>query len=155
MAAHLEECELCGRAIREVYVVSVENTELRVCSSCARGKKVLHREVERDDSAVQSKSVRKVKVKEEDKELVEGYGGIIRRAREGMGIPHKVLAEMISEKETYLVRVEEEKTKPSMELTRKLEKALNIKLTQPRAEERPVGGKASKGGATLGDFVGP
>lgn len=143
----MEECELCGRQMKDVYIVSIEGADLRVCTGCARGKKVIYREVEQPKN-VQRKTIRKT---DEDVELVEGYGRRVRAARDSMQIPLKVLGEMINEKEAHLLRVEEEKTRPSIELTKKLEKALNIKLTQLKEDVQRIGVRKQEG-VTLGDF---
>lgn len=71
-----------------------------------------------------------------------------------MRLPLKVLAEMLNEKETLLLRVEQQRTMPSMELAKALEKALGIKLTesgQPQADGSGYGGKGEK--VTLGDYI--
>ena len=145
----VEECELCGRRMRDAYIVSIEGADLRLCASCAKGKKVLYKEVEDKKGVGQKKTVKKA---EEDGELVEGYGRVIHAARDRMQLPLKVLAEMINEKEAHLLRVEEEKTIPSIELTKKIEKALNIKITQQRDEGPRAGTGKKPSGVTLGDF---
>ncbi|MGC8495746.1 MAG: helix-turn-helix domain-containing protein [Candidatus Micrarchaeia archaeon] len=146
----MEECELCGRKIEHAYVIDVEGVELRVCADCAAGKHVI------EEPKPQGKKVyRKVGTSsEEQKSVVEGYGSIIRNARERMKIPLKVLAEMINEKETLLLRVEEEHTLPSIELTKKLEKALNIKLAvESSDDESKQSGRVSSTEASLGEFI--
>ncbi len=70
-----------------------------------------------------------------------------------MQIPLKVLAEMINEKEAHLLRIEEEKTEPSIELTKKIEKALSIKITQERKDSNDSHGGKKPENLTLGDFV--
>ncbi len=144
----MEECELCGRKMNDVYIVSIEGSDLRVCSSCAKGKKVVYKAVEERAGVPQRKAVKKT---DEEIELVEGYGKKMHQARDQMQLPLKVLAEMLNEKEGLLLRIEEEKTRPPIELTKKIEKALNIKITQQKSDEPKVyTGKPGK--ATLGDF---
>ncbi len=135
--------------MKEVYIVSVEGADLRVCTSCAKGKKLLYKEVEEKRGAAPRRTIKKG---EEEVELVDGYGKMIHSARDRMQLPLKVLAEMINEKEAHLLRIEEEKTQPSIELTRKIEKALNIKITQQRGDEPRVGAGRKPGGITLGDY---
>ncbi len=151
----MEECELCGRQLKDVYVIDVENVEMRVCAACAKGKRVLRTEMEKPAQRRGSPGPAPMPqrpAREEDMALIEGYGGAIRNARERMKLPIKVLAEMINEKEHYLQRVEEEKTEPTMALTKKLEKALSIKLTEePHEEGRVQTRRATE--ATLGEFV--
>lgn len=146
----MEECELCGNQMGDVYVVNIEGVDLRTCIKCAKGKKVLSREERpRNDK---KKAAEKPKIAEP--EIIDNYGGAIRAARESMKIPINVLAEMINEKETLLLRVEQQRTLPTAKLAKKLEKALKIKL-----EEQPVADTAQrtsnrKEEATLSEFLG-
>ena len=59
----------------------------------------------------------------------------MRIAREHMKIPVKVLAEMISEKEGVISRVEQQKMVPPEPLRKKLEQALRIKLAEAAPSE--------------------
>ena len=151
----MEECELCGRASKDIYVVDVENVELRACASCAKGKHVIRIEGDQKPAQQKAKFSRPKPLKDEDMELVDDFAGAIRRAREGMKIPIKVLAEMLNEKEHLLLRIEENKTRPTIALTKKLEKALKIKLTQAPIEETGQfkGGGKRAAEPTIGDFI--
>ena len=151
----MEECELCGRQMSVVYVVSIEGVEFRVCASCAKGKKIVSEPNERKPNSNGSYSKRQKPESDENGPiLIDGYGAAIRNAREGLKIPLKVLAEMINEKETFLTRVEEEKTEPPMPLVKKLERALNIKLIsatdKPETKTHSIG---QQGSVTLGDYA--
>ncbi len=148
----MEECELCGGKIDSVYGINVEGVELRVCSSCARGKRIVYREDRR--SAKKEAAARQAKPRKEEFEMVDNYGLKIRKARESMRLPLKVLAELINEKESLLVRVENESTLPTEALTRKLEKTLNIKLEQQVEIDEKNARRDRKESATLGEFVG-
>ncbi len=146
----MEECEICGSKTNDVYIVNVEDVELRVCTKCAKGKKIVSKVVDRKNAP---KSVAKA-AKSEAPLLVENYGTKIHNARESMKLPLKVLAEMINEKETLLLRVEQERTLPPAELVKRLEKALGIKLTD--TAELQVERNISVGGGdkiTLGDYI--
>lgn len=149
----MEECELCGRQTKDIYVLSVENVELRACASCAKGKKVIRTELDRARTSTSAKNVRPKRISDEDLELMDDYATKIRQAREKMKLPIKVLAEMINEKEHLILRIEENKTKPDIALTKKLEKFLKIKLTEEPAEESGNYQAKRIQGATLGDFV--
>jgi putative transcription factor len=149
----VEECELCGRQTKDIYVLNVENVELRTCASCAKGKKVVRTELERQVKKPDIRSQRTRPKTDEEKELVEDYPNVVRRARERMKIPIKVLAEMLNEKEHLILRVEEGKTLPSIPLTKKLEKALKIKLTEEGTEEVKSYTAKKATEPTIGDFV--
>ncbi len=149
----MEECELCGIPTKDVYVLNVENVELRTCASCAKGKKVVRTEMEAQAQKPRPAFQRQRTVRDEDKLLVENYANAIRNAREEMKIPLKVLAEMLNEKEHLLLRIEEGKTMPTIALTKKLEKTLKIKLTEDPKEPDKKFNAGKSQGATLGDFV--
>ena len=136
---------------KSVYVVNVEDVELRVCAKCAQGKKVI---ATQSYPTSPGKKMPARRVKEEDQTLVEDYGNVIRKAREGMKLPLKVLAEMLNEKETLLARIEQQGTLPTVELTKKLEKALSIKLIEnPESQSSGSAAGSRKAGATLGEFI--
>ncbi|MEM0107127.1 MAG: multiprotein bridging factor aMBF1 [Candidatus Micrarchaeaceae archaeon] len=147
----MEECELCGRKITTVYVIEIEGTTLRVCGNCAKGNKVIKVESAEKKGAKEAKAKEAEKSKEaSESELAEDYGKRIREARERMKLPLGVLAEMMNEKESFLLRIEEQKAMPSPELAKKLEKALGIKLEENVANPSYRGGK--KENATMGEF---
>lgn len=120
-------CEICGRKNVKA-VVSVEGAKLVVCGGCARGKKVLYYLEEREPGRGAPLEPRKKA--EETEEIVEGYGKIIRKAREKMGLPVSVVAERINEMESYLERIEREAVAPTFPVARKLEKELGVKLIE-------------------------
>ncbi len=150
----MEDCELCGRQTKNIYVVEVENVELRTCASCAKGKKVIRTELEQVKQSSNNRRATPKPMKEEDKPLVDDYAKVIRDARVQMKLPIKVLAEMINEKEGLILRVEEERTMPSIELTKKLEKLLKIKLTyEPVQDTNKYNTGKKNSSVTIGDFV--
>jgi putative transcription factor len=147
----MEECELCGAPTKSVYVVNVEDVELRVCAKCAEGKKVIKTQ-SYGSNVVRKPSSRPRR--EEDQPLVENYGKVMHDARDRMQLPLKVLAEMLNEKETLLARVEQQSTLPTIELTKKLEKALSIRLIDSNSDtDTDTSSGSRKSGATLGEFV--
>lgn len=146
----MEECEICGKRSEDIYIVNVEEAELRVCTKCAKGKRIVSKVIEKK---VAPKGIARVR-KGDVEQLVENYGEVIHDARERMRIPIKVLAEMISEKETHLLHVERQKTRPSEELRKKLERALSIRLIEPaQSAEEGASGRAGGDSVTLGDFI--
>ncbi len=146
----MEECEICGKRSEDIYVVNVEEAELRVCTKCAKGKKIVSKVIERKAAPRGIATERK----NDYEQLVENYGKVIQEARERMKLPIKVLAEMLNEKETHLLHVERQTTRPSEELRKKLERALGIKLIEPpQGGEESIGGRGGGDSVTLGDFI--
>lgn len=147
----MQECELCGRGTDEVYIVSIEGAQLRVCPSCAKGKGgVLERPARQHSMA----TVRRAVSEEENEQVREGFGTAIRSRREQMKLPLKVLAEMLNEKESLLLRIEQEKTQPTTALRKKLEHALGITLLS-KEEPNPAARAPRQGSKepTLGEFA--
>jgi putative transcription factor len=68
-------------------------------------------------------------------EVVPDYAEIIRRARERLGWSHKVLAEKVRESERTIKRIEAGELVPTIDLARRLEKVLGVKLLEPVVEE--------------------
>ena len=83
---------------------------------------------------------------------MEDYADIVRKAREEMGLTRGVLARMIGEKESTIKRIEDGRLIPSINLARKLEKILKIKLLQPVGEEE-VEFTGEEAYITFGDIV--
>ncbi|MBI2076045.1 MAG: TIGR00270 family protein [Candidatus Aenigmarchaeota archaeon] len=134
------ECELCGRnAVRKAVV---EEALLNVCSDCVRyGTEV--REVE--------KPVKEKPVSLEDVSLDPSFATIIKSRRESLGFDREELAKKIGEKVSVISRVEKG-MHPTVHLTKKLEKALKIKLLGYEfREQRLVASKT--GELTLGDVA--
>jgi putative transcription factor len=146
-----KECELCGRQTDERYIATIENVELRVCTRCAKGRHVVPEPAPAGRRFSPSPAKAEAVV-----EIVEDYGNRVRTAREQMKIPVRVLAEMISEKEGVLTRVEQQTMVPPDALRKKLEHALKIRLAETTEAESATAyrapGKVEE--ATLGDFIG-
>ena len=146
----MEECEICGKPTEKLFVINLEGARVMVCERCSEGKKVLNR-IDLSKKASRLEQYKAKKLGTEADELIDGYGTAIRKARERMGLPLKVLAEKINEKESTLLRVEEQKTLPSVTLTKKIEKELGIKLTEASGNEENVNVPGRSSPITLGD----
>jgi len=123
-----ETCEICGR--RGAFaIIEVEGAKLKVCGSCAYGKKILYN---LDDAGEPTGRRERAAPKnlQETEEIIEGYGKIIKNARENLGLTRTVVAERISEREGYLEKIEREELTPTFEIAKKLEKELGITLVE-------------------------
>ncbi|MFZ5500951.1 MAG: helix-turn-helix domain-containing protein, partial [Candidatus Micrarchaeota archaeon] len=123
------------------------------CGRCMRSGKILHRFD--DEGSVEAKPPPMTVGGGE--EIIEGYGKIIRAAREKAGIPTSVVAERIKEKENYIKAIEQGRFMPTIEVARKLEKELNIKLVEKveKTVAPSVSGKAGFAPPTLADMIEP
>ena len=145
----MEACEVCGRGSEDLFLVDIEGAQMIVCRQCSKGKKVLQEFSDKKEApAVINRPVRS---RDDEYEIVEHYGRIIRNAREAVGLPSHVLAERINEKESTLVRVEKEDALPDDRLAKKLEKALGIRLLVKSETDRRHFSSSKQEGITLGD----
>jgi putative transcription factor len=129
------ECEICGKQTDILYEISVEGAQMLACERCARGEEVLR--IVNAESEEKPHKITPVEKKREsgEEEIIENYGDAIRNAREALGLPIRVLAERISEKESTLIRIEKQKTLPNEKARKKLEKELGIKLVSRSGEK--------------------
>ena len=88
-------------------------------------------------------------------ELIEGYAGKIRVAREKLALSHEDLGKKINEKASLLRHIETGKVAPNNQLANKLEHALRIQLMVPVADEKTNTQvhRAVNEEMTLGDLV--
>jgi putative transcription factor len=168
MVKSFQTCELCGRPIYgKAYKVVVEGVELTVCASCylkllkdkglakkATNKAQSKRELPRPEkNAVRLRTRRKV----ENYDIVEDYAKRIREARERLGFTRAELARRVQEREVTLGKIETGRLMPTIDLAKRLEKVLKIKLLEPvvDVEEEPeaTGRKPGKSVLTLGDIA--
>ncbi|KYK31331.1 MAG: TIGR00270 family protein [Theionarchaea archaeon] len=141
-------CEICGRPIKgrgkEIFV---ERAKLTVCKKCARyGTLVREKHEKASKRSISSFA-------HTDFDIREDYSSIVRKAREKQGLTQKDLARQINEKESVIHRVETGHMRPSRRLARKLEGALDIKLTEKMEEPEIVHRKRRSDELTIGDII--
>ncbi len=158
-------CEMCGKEVPQTREVFVGGAKLSVCPSCAKfgesagtsaskpgapvSQSVINERLERRERRMQS---RDIYAGSSTSEIVDDYGGAIRRAREAKGMSLKEFAESIQEKQGTLAKVESNNLVPDDKLVRKIEKALDIKLRE-LVQSGGVSGGGRSDSMTLGNFV--
>lgn len=143
-------CDLCGRVEENLKRVLIESVELNVCSACSKFGKVIGSV----KKLAHKEPIKKIEDKEEKIELlVEDYAGIIKKKRESMGLTQKDFASKINEKETTIHKIETGTLEPSLQLARKLEKLLGVKLVEGYSEKHEAFKQKKYEMFTLGDFI--
>lgn len=142
------QCEVCGREITgKLHRVIIEGAKMITCSECAslgsdywmpepktlqKGKSLRAREVAKPPAVIRStpptKSPTQTMDIPEDIGIVEGFGSIIKRARERLNLTPEDLGKKIGEKESVIKKIESEKIIPDVRLAMKLERALKIRI---------------------------
>ncbi len=118
-------CDICGKSPVRAQIL-LEGAKLLACGRCMRGGKVLHR-FDDEGAPIEKPSSSPV---ESSEEIVENFGKLIKNAREKASLPLAVVAERIQEKESYLQALEHERFMPTLDVARKLERELGIKLVE-------------------------
>ena len=144
------ECELCGRQ-GKVVPAMIDEVKMLVCLSCVKhGKRLYPVEPKLSPQKQEHWSygnkpkmfVPKKRPKpmfEEDvdeiPDLVDDYHKRISRARQAKGWDHADFAKKLFEKKSVVTKIESKHMKPDAQLTRKIEKLLDITLREKKEEE--------------------
>jgi putative transcription factor len=160
------QCEICGAEISgKSHHIIIDRAEMNVCDRC----KGFGKEVERrgpvtstrrgvpptnDMSMVPVRRVRRGDLFDRMKDqLVDDYADIIKKAREAKHLTDEELAAKILEKVNIIRKVERSELVPDEALIKKLERALDIKLTEGVAEPETGGRRGDSKTLTLGDLI--
>lgn len=155
------QCEICGADIKgPSSKINIDGSELTVCPRCSQyGKNVekrapTPRKISPVAPAAQRRSTRPTGKRFETigSDLVDDYDHVIREAREKKQLSHEELASRIKEKAALIKKLERGEIVPEEDVRKKLERELNIKLTERSGEDDWSGERLNKG-TTLGDIV--
>jgi len=151
-------CDLCGKVEGSLNRAVIEGVELNVCPECSRFGKVLapvkRYTPKEQHKLIQKQLIRKQEEKEEKIELlVEGYADLIKKRREAMGMTQKEFAGKLNEKESFIHKIETGILEPPLNIARKLEKLLGVKLIEEHLEKHVLAKRSKEEGFTLGDFI--
>ena len=159
-------CELCGKDAGPTRPVFIEGTKLHVCQSCMRFGEEYKAQGGRSEAPAPSASVIEERLQKREKrmqtkdvyattgsvEIIDDYGKVIREARTAAGMDIEQFAASIFEKKGIIAKVEANDLVPDEKLMRKIERALNIKLTE--VVQASVGTNRSAGTKmTLENFI--
>jgi putative transcription factor len=165
-------CEVCGRKIHEnPNRVVIEGAKMTVCHECAKHGKgtwepapQVRFEPAHPTAPGITHAPAPIQIRKKDfrarvdtsTEVVEGYGEIVRQARERLGYTTEDLGKKINEHESVLRKIELQKLAPNSLLVSKLERTLKITLMVPVEEEKTAAPALPKGAnreLTLGDLI--
>ncbi|AJF62602.1 MAG: hypothetical protein QT11_C0001G0459 [archaeon GW2011_AR20] len=119
----MPNCELCGRS--EILTKAIiESSLLNVCENCAKFGKAILVKQHAAAKPLKQKTTEIINIINPD------YPGIIKNAREKLGMKQEDLAKKIDEKLSVMHKLETGNLQPTLLLAKKLEKILNIKLIE-------------------------
>jgi putative transcription factor len=150
-------CESCGRQIQgRPFRAEVDGVEMELCLSCyTRMSSSGRARPLREKPAARPRQFGRARARVvgmEALDLVPDYAYRIQRAREERGWPPSVLASKLRISEALLRKIESGKYKPPIDLARRMESILKVKLLVPSEEPEEYGGEAPTD-ITLGDIV--
>ncbi|MBU4491376.1 MAG: TIGR00270 family protein [Euryarchaeota archaeon] len=153
------QCEICGADIKGKPIrVVVEGSVLDVCGNCARyGKPAdkwtpVSRKISPTERVIVTHKPRRDVFDKLQDEIIPDYAQAIKKAREARGLAIEALASKMMEKATLIRKIEREELIPEDTVRKKLEAALNIKLTE-RISSQDQRGSGFIRGTTLGDVA--
>ena len=138
------QCELCGKKEAE-FSALIEGVELQVCEGCARHGQVLKKPVYEER--------KQFRAEEPELVIVEDYASLIKNKRESMGLNQEDFAKKLNQRLSLMQSIESGHIKPTIEVARKLEKILGIKLIKELKFEKADIGKKSSDLLTIGDII--
>ena len=128
----MSECTLCGRHQPMLNKIEIEDAIAEVCDDCSKFGRMVERagERKRDYKPMQKHVDLAGIVKDEDVVFVADYGKRVNMAREARGLTRTEFAKKINERESIIRRIERQEMEPDDLLKEKIERFLNVKLTE-------------------------
>ena len=153
-------CEMCGKDYKGCRPALIDGVKMMLCSECMKYGEAVQvprpapspRSVPgaRPHSVAPAKDVFQKMVKE----LVNDWSKKIQQARDKKGITREELGFKIGERTVTIAKLENGDLRPSDKMVEKLEKELDIKLTEEVMKTAtPQSIRSQLQGLTLGDFI--
>ncbi len=153
------ECEICGRYIERGKRIKVENSIVTACEECSKYGEVVAevRLKVKKEGIIQQKPapVFDTGLESDSRggELMEDYHLLIRESREKLGLKQEELAKAINEPVSLIHRIESGRIKQGIEITKKIEKILKVRLLEIGGDIEAGRIKTDSKELTLGDMV--
>lgn len=153
------QCEICGCDIKgNALRISTEGAELEVCGKCAQYGKPsdkrspVSRKLSPTERVMVTHKPKRDAFDRLQEDIITDYANVIRKARESQSLTIEELASKLMEKATLIRKIERQELVPEDAMRKKLETALNIKLTEKvSSQDQRPGGFIR--GTTLGDIA--
>jgi putative transcription factor len=133
-------CDICGEKLKGMGKrVFIAGAILTVCDKCSKyGSPVPPSFESKSTSTIGKndkplhKKLPKTFGKNDNYDIVSDYAKRIKEARESMGWTIEILAEQVKEKVSVIKKIESGKLIPSINLAKRLENVLDIRLLEPQ-----------------------
>lgn len=131
----MPNCDMCGSSER-LFNAIIEGARLTVCEQCGKLGKILQPVRVAQPAKTKAGSVRRAETPVKMITVIVGdYAKRIRSAREKSGLSQQEFAAKLNERESVVQHLENGKSKPSVDVARKLERILSISLIENTPSE--------------------
>lgn len=142
---------MCGSE-GKLYRAIIEDAQLKVCHECSKFGKVTGIIQQIPDKTIQNDVKREPEAEVMDV-IVEDYAEKIRKKRESFGLKQEEFAKKINEKESLVQKIESGHFEPSINLAKKIQRFLKIKLVEEHEEKYEKQTSTKTDSFTIGDFI--
>ena len=143
-------CGVCGSR-GQLFTSIIEGVKLNVCGNCSSHGKVISQISNYNKANVIKPRNRDFVIN--DIILKQGYGELIRISREKLSLKQDELAAKLSIKESLLKGLENNRIEPSIELAKRLELFLGIKIIEEVKLNSSIGHVNKVSIFTIGDLI--
>ena len=145
---------MCGSG-GQMYKAEIEESVLTVCQKCSNYGKVIS-EIKPEIKPIKKEPVH-IPVIPSRKEVlfvvVEDFAEKIKKKRESLNLKQEDFAKQINEKVSMMKNIETGKLTPNIQLARKLEKSLGLRLIEQHEEVSQKLETAKSEEFTIGDLI--
>ncbi len=145
------KCDMCGSE-GKLYRAIIEDAQLNVCHECSKFGKVTGVIQQIPDKTIQKDAKREPEA-ELMEIIVDDYTEKIRKKRESLGLKQKEFAKKLNEKESLVQKIESGHFEPSINLAKKIQKFLRIKLIEGHEEIYEKQKSVKTDSFTIGDLI--
>ena len=142
-------CDVCGKNT-STFRVNIENAILSVCENCSKfgiNPTEIPKLIEPKQKEIKQPFIEEIEI------ITQDFSQKIKEAREKLNLRQVELANKISEKESIIHKLESSQFPPSIELAKKLERFLNIKLIEIYKPETEKQIDFKDDSLTIGDLI--
>ncbi len=145
------QCDICG-SDEELFLADIEGTNLNVCKKCSNYGNVIKKIKKHVAPAKTNSKNFEAESSEIIQTFVDNFNNIIKEKREKLGLKQKELAKIMAEKESVIHKLESGTIEPDLQLARKIEKVLKIKIIEEQ-EVKKTETKHNTEKLTIGDLI--
>jgi putative transcription factor len=159
-------CEMCGTDSPKAKRIFLEGSLLMVCPKCARFGQAREEEEKTEEKRREPPKKRPAPYTgkgrqgrtggpgfdTEEMVLAEDYHKKISKARNKLGLTQEELGRKINERKSVIAKLESKQLRPNDRLRKKLERVLNIVLTE-KLRAAGVNLREQARGMTIGDMI--